>query len=181
MSSAKPARSNLQNKIVANYYSKEEDRLWLEGLERRVSSASVALYTDDGHVLVVKAHYKRYWSFPGGVMDNGESPRQAAVRETLEESGIAINERDLEFCFVVERASDIARTYQFLFQAKVDKTIFNALSAQADEIEQCDVVPKALIASKDRAYSQSTLAWANGFMGGYMEQQFDAADRPETP
>ena len=31
-----------------------------------------------------------YWSLPGGVIDEGESPVEAAVRETLEETGLEV-------------------------------------------------------------------------------------------
>jgi 8-oxo-dGTP pyrophosphatase MutT (NUDIX family) len=33
---------------------------------------------------------KRYWSFPGGAVEEGETPEDCAVRETLEESGYQV-------------------------------------------------------------------------------------------
>jgi 8-oxo-dGTP pyrophosphatase MutT (NUDIX family) len=33
---------------------------------------------------------KRFWSFPGGALEAGETPQQAAIRETLEETGYKV-------------------------------------------------------------------------------------------
>ena len=35
--------------------------------------------------------FKRFWSLPGGMIEQGESPESCAVRETFEETGYAIH------------------------------------------------------------------------------------------
>jgi 8-oxo-dGTP pyrophosphatase MutT (NUDIX family) len=50
----------------------------------------VIAFDDNGRFLMVK-HVDRAWEMPGGRIEGGESPREAAVREFLEETG-----RDLE-------------------------------------------------------------------------------------
>ncbi|MER5210590.1 NUDIX hydrolase [Streptomyces sp. NPDC002838] len=51
--------------------------------------AAGALFFDaDGHVLMVEPTYKDYWDIPGGYVETGESPLQAASREVREELGI---------------------------------------------------------------------------------------------
>jgi len=51
--------------------------------------ASLLLQDDRGAVLFVRQTYgARLWGFPGGIVDAGESPRDAALRETMEEVGI---------------------------------------------------------------------------------------------
>ncbi|MCF3123157.1 NUDIX hydrolase [Streptomyces arenae] len=51
--------------------------------------AAGALFFDDaGRVLLVEPSYKDYRDIPGGYVENGESPRQACVREVHEELGI---------------------------------------------------------------------------------------------
>ncbi len=48
----------------------------------------------DGKVLSIELEdpttRKRFWSFPGGAIEEGETPEEAAVRETLEETGYAV-------------------------------------------------------------------------------------------
>ncbi|MEU3333754.1 NUDIX hydrolase [Streptomyces sp. NPDC006668] len=51
--------------------------------------AAGALFFDaSGRVLMVEPTYKDYWDIPGGYVEVGESPLQAAVREVGEELGI---------------------------------------------------------------------------------------------
>jgi ADP-ribose pyrophosphatase YjhB (NUDIX family) len=48
---------------------------------------------DDGRVLLVRQTYHRggdRWAAPGGWVGRGENPRQAAVRETQEETGLRV-------------------------------------------------------------------------------------------
>jgi 8-oxo-dGTP diphosphatase len=52
----------------------------------RKRAAATVLFTDaDGRVLVLKPTYKPGWELPGGAVEDDESPRQAAIREVLEE------------------------------------------------------------------------------------------------
>lgn len=45
---------------------------------------------DDGRMLLVRHAYRNRWGVPGGLLNRGEDPRSAAARETLEETGLAI-------------------------------------------------------------------------------------------
>ncbi|MFE1267857.1 NUDIX domain-containing protein [Streptomyces sp. NPDC058758] len=63
---------------------------YIAGLPR-VLAASAALFRDArGRVLVVEPNYREGWALPGGTVesDTGETPRQAARRETAEEIGL---------------------------------------------------------------------------------------------
>jgi 8-oxo-dGTP pyrophosphatase MutT (NUDIX family) len=44
----------------------------------------------DGHVLLVRQAYRSRWGIPGGLLQRGEAPATAAVREVFEEVGIRI-------------------------------------------------------------------------------------------
>jgi 8-oxo-dGTP diphosphatase len=53
---------------------------------KRVASG-VLIQNREGAVLLVKPTYKEGWDIPGGLVEAGESPREAACRECLEELG----------------------------------------------------------------------------------------------
>ena len=53
-------------------------------------AAGVLLFDEQGRVLLVDPTYKPGWEFPGGVVEPGEAPAQAGVREVAEELGIGL-------------------------------------------------------------------------------------------
>lgn len=68
----------------------------------------------DGEWLMIRNTYgRRHWTFPGGKVERGEEPRDAAIREVLEEVGIELDDvrpigdyyntrqykRDTVYCF----------------------------------------------------------------------------------
>ena len=53
-----------------------------------VPSVNVVVVNDAGEILLIRRTDNGNWAVPGGAIDLGESVAQAAVRETLEESGI---------------------------------------------------------------------------------------------
>ena len=57
---------------------------------------AVVLVTDAaGRVLLVRQNYgHRFFGLPGGVLDDGESAAEAAVREAFEETGLTVTVGD---------------------------------------------------------------------------------------
>jgi ADP-ribose pyrophosphatase YjhB (NUDIX family) len=53
-----------------------------------VPSVNVVVVNEAGEILMIRRTDNGNWALPGGAIDLGESVAQAAVRETLEESGI---------------------------------------------------------------------------------------------
>ncbi|MEU8585974.1 NUDIX domain-containing protein [Streptomyces sp. NPDC048664] len=53
-------------------------------------AAGVLLFDARGRVLLVDPTYKAGWEFPGGVVEPGEAPAGAGVREVAEETGIVL-------------------------------------------------------------------------------------------
>jgi 8-oxo-dGTP diphosphatase len=58
--------------------------------QKRVG-AGVLLRNERGEVLLVNPTYKPGWEIPGGLVEAGESPREAAVRECQEELGVTLS------------------------------------------------------------------------------------------
>ncbi|WP_327181595.1 NUDIX hydrolase [Streptomyces sp. NBC_01334] len=55
-------------------------------------AAGVLLFDDQDRVLLVDPTYKPGWEFPGGVVEPGEAPARAGVREVEEETGIRLDD-----------------------------------------------------------------------------------------
>lgn len=53
-------------------------------------AAGVLLFDEQDRVLLVDPTYKAGWEFPGGVVEPGEAPARAGVREVAEETGIQL-------------------------------------------------------------------------------------------
>lgn len=153
-------------------FRKTKTELWLSKLPKRVSSAALILENSIGQALIVKAGYKPYWTFPGGIIDPNETPKEAAVRETLEEVGVAIDSNEVEFVAVVDRKSDFAQTYQFIFKAPLQPGMLEDVVLQASEISDYALVTKTQVKTGgDRSYGKVIEHWANGTTG-YIEQTF---------
>jgi len=53
-----------------------------------VPSVNVVVVNDEGDILLIRRTDNDNWALPGGAIDLGESAAQAAIRETVEETGI---------------------------------------------------------------------------------------------
>ncbi|MFI5804774.1 NUDIX domain-containing protein [Streptomyces sp. NPDC051561] len=53
-------------------------------------AAGVLLFDAQDRVLLVDPTYKPGWEFPGGVVESGEAPARAGVREVAEETGLRL-------------------------------------------------------------------------------------------
>ncbi|MEU9185558.1 NUDIX domain-containing protein [Streptomyces sp. NPDC048484] len=55
-------------------------------------AAGVLLFDEQDRVLLVDPTYKAGWEFPGGVVESGEAPARAGIREVAEETGIRLTD-----------------------------------------------------------------------------------------
>ena len=80
-------------------------------------AAAVVVRDADGRVLLVRHSYgKERWSLPGGAVDEGESPAEAAVREAREEAGVEVELDHLIGVYYLRSRKDGVR---FMFSARI--------------------------------------------------------------
>lgn len=58
---------------------------------KKFMGAGVIFVDDQDRVLILETTYKEHWEVPGGLVDEEESPLDAAVREVKEELGIDVD------------------------------------------------------------------------------------------
>lgn len=163
---------NSQNKDgLAHAMTIEQKTRLVDTFHKRFSSATIIIENEAGEALIVKASYKQHWTFPGGLVDPGESPLEAAVRETHEEVGIQLNPSDVVFAWVAHRRSRVADSYQFVFRATVPYTGAQLIALQPAEIDEYAFVSKDEVRSGNRNYGEVVTNWV-GDMQGYVEQTF---------
>ena len=73
---------------MSSYVRAVRDKVGTMLLE--VPTASVLVFDDRDRVLLVRHVEGNVWTTPGGMIEPGETPADAAVRETWEETGLAV-------------------------------------------------------------------------------------------
>lgn len=73
---------------MSDYIRSLRDKVGTALLE--VPTASALLFDADRRVLLVRHADGDIWTTPGGMIEPGETPADAAVRETWEETGLAV-------------------------------------------------------------------------------------------
>ena len=82
-------------------------------LNPRVVAAMVVSH--DGHVLLQQRSYEPragFWTFPGGFLEMGETPKDGARRETLEEVGLDVEPRGLLGVYARPHVGIVLVTYE---------------------------------------------------------------------
>jgi 8-oxo-dGTP diphosphatase len=73
--------------------------------------AFVLLFDNEGRILLCHRRDADVWNLPGGQVERGESPWQAAIRETREETGLEASIRRLEFVDYRPVRDEVAFTF----------------------------------------------------------------------
>ncbi|GAB2911694.1 NUDIX hydrolase [Paraburkholderia jirisanensis] len=100
-------------------------------MSQRIVSCGVVLLDPDGRVLLAHATGTDHWDIPKGHSEEGEAPDVTALREMVEETGIAID---------AARLKDLG---QFLYRRDKDLHLF-AARAQPHELDLSSCTCKSL-------------------------------------
>jgi len=95
-------------------------------IDSLVPSVNVVVANDAADILLIRRTDNGNWALPGGAIDLGESVAQAAVRETLEESGI-----ECSITGVVGIYSDPRHVILYTSNGEVRQEFSIALTARA--------------------------------------------------
>jgi 8-oxo-dGTP pyrophosphatase MutT (NUDIX family) len=97
-------------------------------------AAAGCLFSDDSErLLFLRPTYKEFWEVPGGVVEDGESPKEACRREIIEELGF---DHQTFHLLCVDYRSD-RDAYRFLFDGgKLSEDDIRVLRLQEDEIAE---------------------------------------------
>lgn len=116
-------------------------RLWL-------STAAGVVLDDDGRVLLGRRADTRTWALPGGIIEPGEEPADAAVREIYEETGVIAVPEALAAVtvsgLITYKNGDIVQYLELLFRCRA-----SGGSARVNDSESVEVGWHALIALED--------------------------------
>lgn len=163
-------------------YSKKETQDFLRNRVARPASAGVVVCNAKGEALVLKANYKAYWSFPGGWIEDNQTPMEAALRELQEETGITLSSEDIRFFFMVNRSSELMQSYQFIFLAMNALPDKEELQLQPDEIDTYKFVSRQTVRQNLHEFGGAVQVWATGQEAGYYEQtiSLDSVNEPAS-
>jgi 8-oxo-dGTP pyrophosphatase MutT (NUDIX family) len=126
---------------MTKVFTKAENQAWAKTLTGKMCSACLAI-VDGNKVLMVKASYKDHWTFPSGIVDEAESPKEAAIRETFEETGIIAKDECVEplaIIYTTGKDGDRDRVNVGFVTSFDDAS--GGMNIPNDEIEKFDWVP----------------------------------------
>ena len=116
---------------------------YFKKLAKKRIGAGALIFNEKNELLIVRISYKSYWSVPGGVVEDNESPRQTCLREIKEEIGLDVKE--IKFVCLdytgADETKDKDESLQFMFSGGV----FTAEEIKNIKIDGKEIVEYAFV------------------------------------
>ncbi|MFF4763060.1 NUDIX domain-containing protein [Streptomyces sp. NPDC001292] len=125
-------------------------------------ASGVLLFDERDRVLLVDPTYKPGWEFPGGVVEPGEAPARAGMREVAEETGVRLD--DVPRLLVVDWEPPAPPAFgglRFLFDGgRLDSAAAQRLLLPGPELRDCRFVTEREAADLLPPVRYARLRWA---------------------
>jgi ADP-ribose pyrophosphatase YjhB (NUDIX family) len=135
-------------------------------------SAGVTLFNETRRILLVKHSGREIWTLPGGIIEPGETPADAALREVWEETGLLI---ELTSLFGVFGGMDTVVTYDNGDRAAYVVTVFRGNILGGKMQSDGDEVSELRFFSTEELQSVPHSKWMDRTLGPL----FDTAAQPQ--
>lgn len=125
-------------------------------------ASGVLLFDEQDRVLLVDPTYKPGWEFPGGVVEPGEAPARAGMREVAEETGLRLEEAPRLLVLDWERPAPPAfGGLRLLFDGgRLDSAAAGRLLLPGPELRDCRFVTEQEAARLLPPVRYERLRWA---------------------
>ena len=133
-------------KVLWLHVARRIRRLLRRIFAQRTMGAQLLLTDEHKRIFLVRRRDTKMWVFPGGAVDRFEHPRDAALRETLEEAGLKISPDDITLvqCYLSTYSGwpDYIFLYKANVQSKRHKPSFRSIEIDAGDFFEPHNLPK---------------------------------------
>ena len=119
----------------------ERSAVFVSSLPLVLLASAVVCRDRAGRLLCVHDSFKRHWTVPGGVVDAGEDPQTAAVRETFEEAGVRVRTSGLAGVFSSARPGRTLFVYDAVPVEPDDDATLHPVTRFPHEIDAVEWLP----------------------------------------
>ena len=110
---------NTDGSVLISFDRLREELLGTQDPSVPLTASLVVLWCGD-ECLMVFNRYRQAWELPGGMLDPGESAREAAIRELAEESGQRADSLDLAGVAKIRVAPDNRLEYLAIYRGELE-------------------------------------------------------------
>jgi 8-oxo-dGTP pyrophosphatase MutT (NUDIX family) len=130
---------NIEIVVVSKNMNFIDPKTYYQNLPKKRMAVAALFFNEQGQILILKTSYKKYWTLPGGVVEQDESLSLALLREIKEEIGLDIINYKLavlDYCFPkLVKGTLNTESIQVLFDCGIiDKKSISLIKIDNDEI-----------------------------------------------